>query len=182
MKSTYYNFTFPASYTIKGSVKTSGSKILMSLVLKGTGSAFVDGATRQLSETVTYLGSLDPNSRILTVKESGTAYESGRGTSKIINPNYSGPVLPQFVGICTPLDWYLGITLVSNGTKVTGNATVNEENGRSFPFTVKGTYTARTGVYKLTLTGVDVGKGAKLSLPPYSVHNSPHPQTRGQPL
>ena len=169
VNSTFYDFTFPATYTLKGSVKSSGSKIQMSLALNGRGSAFVDGATRQLSESITYLATLDPTAGIMTIRESGMANESGQGSSKIINPNYSGPVLPQFTDICTPIDWYLGMTLATNGTKVTGNATVNLANGRSFPFNVTGTYTARTDTSKLTLTGTDTGgtdtaKGAKLTV------------------
>ena len=164
VESLFYNFTFPATYTFKGSVKSSGSTILMSLLLTGKGSSFVDGATRQLSETITYLATLNPSTGIMTLRETGTASESGQGSSKIINPNYSGPVLPQFTGICTPIDWYLGMTLASNGAKVTGNAAVILKNGRSFPFTVRGTYTARTGIYKLTLTGTGAGKGATLTV------------------
>lgn len=157
------SFTFSAKYTLKGSVKSSGSNVQMSLAFTGKGSAVLGDGKHQLSESVTYLATVNPVAGTMTGRKTGTASESGHGggTAKILNPTFSGPVPPGF----TPIDWHLSLmSLAATGTKVTGTATVNLANSRSFPFNVKGTYSATTGLTKLTLTGTGPGKGATLTV------------------
>ena len=153
-----YNFTFPAQYTLKGSIKPAGNKFLMALALTAKGSASINGANHKVSESVTYLTTIDPQAETVTGRKTGTVSASGKGSIKIVDPTISGAVPDGF----TPIDWFLTLTVTTTGTKVAGTAAVSLANDRSFPFTVKGT--TRAGASKLTLTGTGAGKGAKLTV------------------
>ncbi len=154
------NVSFPATYTLKGSVKSSGSNILVGLTFAGKGSTVSNGVTNKYSESLTYLVTVDPATGRETGQLKGSASKTGGGTIQIANPKI-GPKASQF----TPLDWSLRLTgLTMSGTKVTGgNATVNLLNGRIFPFTVKGT-TAKLMLTGTSIGGTDSAKGAKLTV------------------
>ena len=151
---------FAATYTMKGTVKLSGTNVVTALAFTGKGSAEFEGATRQLRESLTYLITFNPAAGTFSGRKTGTASASGKGTIKILDTTTSGQVPP---GV-EPVDWHLGLVLTSTGTKIGGTATVTLANDRSFPFTVKGTYTTKTGTSELALTGTDAGKGAKLTV------------------
>ena len=153
-----YNFTFPAHYTLKGSIKPSGNKLLMALTFAAKGSALINSTNRKVSESVTYLTTIDPQAETVTGRKTGTVTASGKGSIKIADTTISESVPDGF----TPIDWFLTLTLTATGAKVSGTASVNLANDRSFPFTVKGTTNA--GASKLTLTGTGAGKGAKLTV------------------
>jgi len=155
--------TFTATYTLKGAVKSSGSNVLISLSFGGRGNPIINGVTYRAQESLTYLVTIDPTAGTMAGRATGTASSSGTGVHtgvvKITNPAF-GPEPSPF----TPVDWSLSLTnLTTSGTKVSCSATVSLSNNRSFPFTVKGIYSATTGT-KLTLTGTGTGKGAKLAV------------------
>jgi len=163
------SFTFPATYKLKGSIKSAGSNLLLSLAFTGKGSTMSNAVTTKYSESVTLLITADHNG-IMTGRQTGKASQSGRdgGTSKILNPTF-GPEPFMFA----PLGWHLSMTLTSTTTKVTGHATVNLANGRIFPFTVTGT--TKSGTSKLILTGTSTGgsdtaKGGKLTVTMTGTH------------
>ena len=134
--------------TLKGSVKSSsGGNVQVSLGFSGKGSV----GTTKYAESLTYLITVDPSTGTITGQKTGTASKSGHTPIKLLPPLTISDSLP-------PLDWSLSITPATNGTKVTGTATVDLASGRSFPFTVSGT------TAKLTLTGTGTGKGAKLTV------------------
>ena len=154
------SISFTANYTLKGAVKSAGSKISMTLAFNATGKALFENVNRTVRESVTYVATVDPVAGTMTGRKIGTASASGKGTVKILDPTIDGTVPPGF----TPVDWHLDMTLASTGTKVKGTAAVSLDNGRSFPFNVNGTYSAKTGTSKLTLTGTGIGKGATLTV------------------
>ena len=161
------SFSCSAAYTLKGTVKSSGSNILLSTTFTCKSTAFLGGdptyETIKFTESFTSLATINPVAGIVTGRQTGTAVGrlgSKVRTMKLLDPTFSGPIPSGYV----PIDWHLDMTLDSIGAKVTGSASVSLENGRSFPFTVKGTYTARTGVSKLALTGTGAGKGTKLTV------------------
>jgi len=145
-------------YTAKGSVKSSGANVVMSLAVSGRANE---------TESLMCLITVDPATGTMSSHTTGTFSAPGSRTVKILNtlfPVQSAPL---------PFDWSLSLTdLATIGTKVSGTATVNLGNNRSFPFTVKGSYSTKTDISKLTLTGTvtngtdctDSGKGATLSV------------------
>jgi len=153
------SFSFPVTATFKGSVKSAGSNLQIAFAFTGQGSAVSDGSLATYKESVSYSVTVNPATGIETGKKSGTASKSGStgGTVKIIDTTI-GPRLFKFA----PVGWYLSLTPTWNGTKVGGAATVYLTNGRSFPFTIKGT--TKAGTSKLTLTGTGTGKGATLTV------------------
>jgi len=162
----------PVAYTLKGTLSSKGAKPTgtLNFSCKGT---YLGGnnetTTYHDSETLLSIFTLDPATGKVTGQTTGTFSKSPSsvGTAKLS----AVPLLPSPL---TPMAWSLHLSnLTTTGTKVTGNATVNLlGNGRSFPFTVKGTSSAKTGTAKLTLTGTttngtdctDSGKGATLSV------------------
>ena len=148
-------FSFLATYTLKGSVTTSKSNILASVVFHAKGSA----NNHKYSESLTYALTLNPVTGIMTGKKIGTATQSGAngGTIHLLES--------AFTNSFPTLAWNLNLTSLATSKtgKVTGNASVTLADEGSFPFTVRGTYSAKTGT-KLTLTGTDAGKGGKLTV------------------
>ncbi len=152
------------AYTLKGSLAPKGTHLAgtLNFSCKGTGVYGTDGP-KQYGEKLTSTFTLDPVTGNLTGQTTGTTSKSGKGTAKLTTT-----ALPPIT--LTPVEWSLSMTLITKVTKVTGTATVNLANGRSFPFTVNGT--TKNGVSKLTLTGTvtsgtgctDSGKGAKLTV------------------
>ena len=152
------SFSFPATYTVKGSIKTSGANVLLGMTLAAKGSAVNNGVTQHYSEALTFLITVNPTTGVVTGHRTGTATQSGSnsGTIKVASTS--------FVPEIEPLDWSLSMTVSSRVAKVSGDATVSlPANGRTFPFHVTGTYSARTGA-KLTLAGYGDGKGATLTV------------------
>ena len=154
-------FAFPATYKLKGSVKSAGAKVVFANAFTGKGSSVLEGVTYKFSEVLTDLVTLDPATGTLTGRITGTASATGKGpdagTSKILSPTF-GPEASPFA----PVTWQLSLALTFSGTKATGTAAVDLANGRTFPFLVKGTI--KKGDAKLTLTGTGDGKGAKLTV------------------
>ena len=148
-------FSFPATYTLKGSVKTSKTNVLGSVVFNGKGSA----NNHKYSESLTLTLTLNPTTGILIGKAIGTASQSGTNGGTIHLAESA------FTNSFPTLAWNLNLTsLATSATgKVAGNATVTLADAGSFPFNVKGTFSARTGT-KLTLTGTGAGKGATLKV------------------
>jgi len=147
-------FTFSATYTARGTLKSSGANEVLSLAFIANASKvnLGDGVNRTLKESITYLITINPTTGTMSGRKAGSASVSGGGSIKILDTSVPEQPAPP------PLDWYLSLTsLTSTGTKVTGTGTVNLANGRIFPFTVKGTYSATTATSKLTLTGTSTG-------------------------
>ena len=160
------SFSFPATYTLKGAIKSAGNNLSVTFSLTGKGSVVdTNNVTTRYSQSVTIQVRVTP-AGFMTGKQTGTASRSGPGggTVKIVDSQIQNKPFPF-----SPLDWSLSLSgLTTNGTKITGGqALVNVVNGRSFPFTVKGTI--KNGVSQLTLTGAGTGgtdsaKGAKLTV------------------
>ena len=154
-------FGFPATYTVKGAVKTAGTNVLISIAFAGKGNAVLDGVAYKFNETLTYLITLNPMANTGVGRVTGAAAAIGKGprsgSSKILNPTF-GPVAVPF----GPVAWQLSLALTATSTKADGTASVTLANGRVFPFTVKGPI--KNGITKLVLTGTGAGKGAKLSV------------------
>jgi hypothetical protein len=61
-------------------------------------------------------------------------------------------------------EWELHLDVATVGTAVTGAATAVHSNGRTFSYTVRGRYSAKTDQTMLTLTGTGSGYGSRLSV------------------
>jgi len=165
MPSDTESFSFPGTYTLKGAIKSAGNNLSVAFTLTGKGSvADTNNVTTRYTQSVTIQVLVTPTG-FMTGKQTGTASRSGPGggTVKIVDSQIQNRPFPF-----SPLDWSLSLSgLTTTGTKITGGqALVNVVNGRSFPFTVKGTI--KNGVSQLTLTGAGTGansaKGAKLAV------------------
>jgi hypothetical protein len=153
-------FTFSATYAIKGSVKSAGSNLVVALAFNAQANNvnLGDGVGRTLKESLKYLITIVPSTGTQFGKKSGSASASGRRSIKLLDttiPERSAPL---------PVDWNVSLDLSSSGTKVTGTAAANLADGRSFPFTVRGSYNTATGLSTLTLTGAGIAKGGKLAV------------------
>jgi len=151
-------FSFPGTYTLKGSVKTSKGNILGSVVFNGSGSATLNGVMHKFTESLTYTLTINPATGTLTGQKIGTITKSGAngGSAHLTDSTFTNS-FPTF-------GWNLSLTVATSKTgKVTGSANVALANEGNFPFNVTGTYSARTGT-KLTLTGTGTAKGATLTV------------------
>jgi hypothetical protein len=158
-------FSNAGTYSLKGTIRSSGSNVLFSLAYTYKSGAFLGGDPTYTNvvytESFKSLATIDPLTGTMTGVQSGaSSYRLGRkaGSSKISYPTFSGTVPDGF----TPIDWQLSMILTSTVTKVAGTATVSLANDRSFPFTVSGA--TKDGASQLALTGTDTGKGGKLTV------------------
>ena len=154
-------FTFTGTDTLKGGIKSSGNNLLMSVAFSVKGNATDGNGTHQYTESLTYLVLIDPHSpEQMTITKSGAVTKSGTngGAGKLLKSTTVVPTPPGFA----PVNWHLNLSVATSGAKVTGTATVQLANERSFPFTVKGT--TKGGASKLTLTGTGTGKGVTLQV------------------
>ncbi len=153
-------FIYDTDYTVKGSVKSAGTNVLVQYTFASEGRTELgDGVLRTVRESMNYRITVRPVEGTMSGVKSGGASASGGGTIKLLNTSI--PEQPVPGGL--PLDWNLSLNLAADETKVTGTANVHLSNGRDLPFTVKGTYSARSGT-KLTLTGSEPKKPAKLKV------------------
>jgi len=156
-------FTNAATYKMKGAVKSSDKGIIFSDVFTAKSGAFLGGDPTYtdviFTESVTSLITIDPATGTITSDRS-----TGSATMRLGKKAKAGPLhnLTVQPANFTPVEWNLGLTLTSTVSKVTGTATVNLANDRSFPFNVKGT--TKNGDSKLTLTGTGIGRGATLKV------------------
>jgi hypothetical protein len=156
-------FSNSAAYTLKGTVKSSRNNILFSSSLAVKSGAFLGGDPTYTDIVFMYsatsLATIDAQTGAITSSKT-----TGRASYRLGRKSGSGSITGMTTEPATfaPVAWSLILMPTSTATRVTGTATVNLANDRSFPFNIAGT--TKNGASKLTLTGTDIGRGAMLKV------------------
>ncbi len=155
----YLNFTV----SLRGTTRTAGNVVRVSLSLKMSGSGQVEGHDATFSATARENLELDPGSLQLigTAKGRATVAVAGMGkhSASIPPADVESAIPPDMVGT-----WDLTLNVSTNGTKYNGSAAATLSSGRSFPLLVTGSYTAKSDTSKLALKGAGLNRAINLAL------------------
>ena len=149
----YGGYDMRANLPISGSGTVKSSKnvtrVCMTLKIKGTVTA--EGTVVKVSETMKANMEIVPGSSQMagTVSGSASASANGRSRSMRVPPTQTYLDLPAG----EDGSWTLTSNLAPAGKKYTGTGTAVLARGRTLPFTMSGTYAAKSDISKLTLRG-----------------------------
>jgi hypothetical protein len=153
-----------SSYSFNGKASSAAGVVRVGMTLKMTGSGYVQGYFCTFTAVARENLELDSASRQLV----GSA--SGRVAVAVpeLRRRAGAPIPRTEVVTALPYDvvgnWDLALNVAPNQNKYAGVATVSLPNGKSFPFTAKGTYSPRTDLSKLILQGQDPYRSVKFNL------------------
>ena len=156
---------FDGTYTSKGSVTSSKGVAHLVFSIKVSGSALLGDDNHPVTQrTVTvranYSAKFDANTNQMSGRVSGTI--SAAGLESLSHSGSFAGALPAELGDGS---WALAVQLgVVSGNKSIGTATVTLSTGQVYPFDTTGSFTPHTGQWRLTLKGVDAGKGSMLQV------------------
>jgi len=149
--------------SFSGTVRSAGSVVRVNLNIKMHGEGEVQGLQASLSAKVKENMEIDEIDRQLIGSASGKVTVAVAGLG-----HHSGSMPPM--DVVSPLEpdmtgtWDLSLNISTNRTKYSGDAAMVLSNGRSFPLAVKGGYTAKTDLSKLTLKGLELNHAINMSL------------------
>jgi len=162
---------------VKASGKVTGSETArkVSVVLTGsaTGTAIYEGIPLKITkfkETSTFSGEIDEaNGQVVGTSSTTvnvTFVDTSNGKSKSAGRTITVKDLAIRLPASASGGWTLALQLTPDGTKKynAGSATVSTPAGDSANFTATGTYSSKTGLSDIQLTGVGSSKGCSLSL------------------
>lgn len=156
------------TYKVNGSVTTSKDAARINFTTKVSGAAEVNGKTRNVTASATYIVSVDAVTGEVTGRQATHASASGLGS--IASSTSIDSPLTNFVAEIGDGTWtlVLGPFLMNNVVEpgkpqtLTGNATVTLSSGTVYPFNITGTFVPHTGESHLNLKGQDNGAGSML--------------------
>jgi hypothetical protein len=149
--------TVVGNYILKGKVTTSGTVTRVSASVKLTGIGMLQGANRAYSLSETYVLELDSTGLTAAGLGKGSAKAQGLGSGKITEEiNESLP--EEMTG-----SWKLDLGVDTNVKKLFGNSTLTLSNNRSLDFVTGGSYSSKTDLSKVKLSGIGSGAGSKFN-------------------
>lgn len=157
----YEDVSFPAAYKANGTITSSRGTTKLKLAVSATGQATFQGAVRRLSFSQN--GTYTINNSALTVSGNTKTKATASGLGGLSSGEAWGP---------EPLGTEMGngrwtlelLEVATTGKQVTGSARVVLQFGDEYPFSIKGSYNAKSGQSKLLLMGTDAAKGANLTV------------------
>ncbi len=166
-----YAASMSFTFTIKGAVQTSGNAVRgsMALTLKGTG--LVDGYY------ATYTGTINEKLELDAADNEIVGTASGHISVKVPSVKKSGSGSIPTTDLTIPLGadasglWDLNLSVSTNKTKYTGTGSIVLANTNTLPLAATGSYTAKSGLSKLTFKGQGVAKAVSLALSAVCTNN-----------
>jgi hypothetical protein len=138
--------------TFNGTVRSVNDVTRVKMTIKMKGSISAESTAVKFTVHIKEDMQIDPGSQLMsgTVSGSVTASVSGHGskTAKIPPTPINLALPPNETGA-----WNLTLNLAPSGKKYSGVATATMAGGTSFPLTVTGAYSDKSGASKLTLKG-----------------------------
>jgi hypothetical protein len=138
--------------SFNGTVRSVKDATQVKLTVKMKGSISAGGTTVKFAANIKEDMSIQSGSQVMSGTASGsvTASVSGHGskTVKIPSTPISLALPPNETGA-----WNLTLNLAPDGKKYSGVATATMAGGTSYPLTVVGSYSDKSGASKLTLKG-----------------------------
>jgi hypothetical protein len=159
MSSSEGNQTFPATYTVSGSISSSRGVARLSRKVAANGTANLNGAPRKVKLTQTI--AVTVNNATGGVAGTTTMKASASGVGGFSGKESFDDAMPPSAGDGS---WQLEVMRTVSGAKVTGQATLVPDAGGEVEFAIKGSYKAKTNTSTLTLTGLGTSKGASLKV------------------
>ena len=152
-------------FGVNGKVTSAGSVTRVNLTLKVTsGTGSVQGYNVGFSITLNDTFEVDGIDRQLVGSSRGklrlTLTDYGRSATRSIPPAPTVANLPDSVDG----NWGLSVNMAPTGTKYGGSSAIYLSNGKSINLGVSGTYSARTGVSKISLKSPDTSTPANLTI------------------
>ena len=166
-----YNSSVSFTFTIKGAVQTSGNAVRGNMALKLTGQGAV-GAW-----PATYTGTINEKLELNVTNRDMVGTASGRISVKVPSVKKSGSGSFPATAVTIPLAanasglWSLDLSVNTNKTKYTGTGAIVLANTNTLPLAVTGSYTAKSGLSRLTLQGQGVAKAVSLALSAVCTNN-----------
>ena len=158
-----YSVYLDGDLAVSGKVTSAGTVTRLKLVLTtiaGSGSVEGNSVTFKVTEKENF--EVDSFGRELVGTGSGkitlTAY--GKSKSTNIRPGYVSALLPDEVDG----NWGLSVNTTVNGTKYGGTSAIQLSNGKTFDLGVTGTYSAKSGLSKISLKSTDRTRPLSLNL------------------
>jgi len=148
----------------KGSITSSKGVAHVVFSVKVSGHTAIEhkgvSAVRAVTATANYTIKLDANAGQVTGRVSEKASAAGAGS--ISDTRQFADSIPADLGNGS---WTLVLNFdAANGSKLTGKATVTLQTGAVYPFSFTGTFAPHTQLSKLSLKGLDAGKGSALQV------------------
>src|SRR5258706_2676561 len=147
-----------ANYVIRGTASGGGTRAnRFSITVKLTGEDFVAGVLTRFTITVHYNLVGDPGSQTLT----GTA----RGTASFNNLSSAGIKSDVTVQLQASMDgsWTANMKILAL-QRLAGTGSIVLSSGRSLPTTLLGTYSSRSAVANIRMTGINEARGTSVQL------------------
>ena len=121
-------YVLPSTYKAKGSVKSSGKNVSLTLLVSTicTNADLGDGVNRTLRGSLSYLITLNPAAGTMTGHKTGTFFLSGGGIVTLASHSIPEQPAPP------PVNWYLSLTNLTTTAErvVTGSADIVFANER----------------------------------------------------
>jgi hypothetical protein len=147
-----------ANYRLSGSIATAGTNRQVTLDVSLNGQDIIAGNLRKFNMSLHYNLKVNSQTQALEGKARGTVNVQGSGEGRVKTDSFSAGLPAVQDGT-----WDVFISFLALD-QIGGTGTITLSNGRTFPATVSGSYSANSSKGTVYLHGINEGKGVNTTI------------------